>query len=180
VAVLGSYIVLAFAAAQFIAYFNWSNLGLILAINGADGLRAIGFTGIPLLLSFVLVAAFINLFIGSASAKWAVMAPVFVPMLMLTGYSPEVVQAAYRVGDSTTNIITPLMQYFPVIIAFAYRYDRRTGIGTLISMMLPYSIVFLIGWMAMFAAWLFLGLPFGPGAPVEYIPGGMLGPAPAP
>lgn len=180
VAVLGSYIVLAFAAAQFIAYFNWSNLGLILAINGASTLKAIGFTGIPLLLSFVAVSAFINLFIGSASAKWAIMAPVFVPMLMLTGYSPEVVQAAYRVGDSTTNIITPLMQYFPVVIAFAYRYDRRTGIGTLISMMLPYSIVFFIGWTLMLAAWLLFGLPLGPGAPVEYVPGGMLGPSPAP
>lgn len=180
VAVLGSYIVLAFAAAQFIAYFNWSNLGLILAINGASALKAIGFTGIPLLLSFVLVSAFINLFIGSSSAKWAIMAPVFVPMLMLTGYSPEVVQVSYRVGDSVTNIITPLMQYFPVIIAFAYRYDRRAGIGTLISMMLPYSIVFFIGWTLMLGAWLLFGLPLGPGAPVEYIPGGMLGPSPAP
>ena len=170
VAVLGSYIVLAFAAAQFVAYFGWSNLGLILAINGADGLRAIGFTGVPLLLSFIVVAAFINLFIGSASAKWAVMAPVFVPMLMLTGYSPELVQAAYRVGDSTTNIITPLMQYFPVIIAFAQKYDRRSGLGTLISSMLPYSIVFMIGWAILFTIWMVLGLPLGPGAPMEYVP----------
>ena len=170
VAVLGSYIVLAFAAAQFVAYFNWSNLGLILAVNGASGLKAAGFTGLPLLLSFVLVAAFINLFIGSASAKWAIMAPVFVPMLMLMGYSPEVVQTAYRVGDSTTNIITPLMQYFPVIIAFAQKYDRRTGIGTLISSMLPYSIVFLLGWMAMFAVWVVFDLPLGPGAPLTYTP----------
>jgi aminobenzoyl-glutamate transport protein len=170
VAVLGSYIVLAFFAAQFVAYFNWSNLGLILAIKGADGLRGIGFTGLPLLLSFVVVSAFINLFIGSASAKWAVMAPVFVPMLMLVGYSPEVVQAAYRVGDSTTNIITPLMQYFPVIIAFAQRYDRRSGIGTLISAMLPYSIVFMIGWLALFAVWAAVGLPMGPGAPMHYAP----------
>lgn len=180
VAVLGSYIVLVFFAAQFIAYFNWSNLGLIMAINGAAGLKAIGFTGLPLLLAFVVVAAFMNLFIGSASAKWAVMAPVFVPMFMLTGMSPEVVQVTYRVGDSVTNIITPLMQYFPVIIAFAYRYDRRAGIGTLISMMLPYSIVFFIGWIVMLAVWLLLGLPVGPGAPVEYVPGGVLEPTPAP
>ena len=170
VAVLGSYIVLAFAAAQFVAYFGWSNLGLILAINGADLLQSIGFTGVPLLLSFVVVAAFINLFIGSASAKWAVMAPVFVPMLMLTGYSPELVQAAYRVGDSTTNIITPLMQYFPVIIAFAQKYDRESGLGTLISAMLPYSVVFMIGWMLMFTVWMLAGLPLGPGAPMDYVP----------
>jgi aminobenzoyl-glutamate transport protein len=170
VAVLGSYIVLAFAAAQFIAYFNWSNLGLILAINGASALQTIGFTGLPLLVSFIIVAAFINLFIGSASAKWAVMAPVFVPMLMLTGFSPEVVQAAYRVGDSTTNIITPLMQYFPVIIAFARKYDRDSGIGTLISAMLPYSIVFMIGWIVLFALWTLLGLELGPGAPMHYVP----------
>jgi aminobenzoyl-glutamate transport protein len=170
VAVLGSYIVLAFAAAQFVAYFNWSNLGLIMAIKGAGGLKAAGFTGVPLLLAFILVAAFINLFIGSASAKWAVMAPVFVPMLMLMGFSPELTQAAYRVGDSSTNIITPLMQYFPVVIAFAQKYDREAGIGTLIAMMLPYSVVFLIGWSIFFAIWLITGLPLGPGAPLGYTP----------
>ncbi|MBM4182724.1 MAG: AbgT family transporter [Gemmatimonadetes bacterium] len=170
VSVLGSYIVLAFFAAQFIAYFNWSNVGLIIAINGAEGLQAIGLSGTPLLLGFILVTASINLFIGSASAKWAIMAPVFVPMLMLLGYSPELVQAAYRVGDSSTNIITPLMQYFPVIIAFAQKWDRRSGIGTLISAMLPYSVVFLIGWGLMFTVWVTLGLPLGPGAPLEYTP----------
>ena len=172
VAVLGSYIVLAFAAAQFVAYFGWSNLGLIMAIQGADTLQAIGFTGLPLLLAFVVVSAFINLFIGSASAKWAVMAPVFVPMLMLTGYSPEMTQAAYRVGDSTTNIITPLMQYFPVIIAFAQRWDRKSGLGTLISSMLPYSVIFMIGWMILFSIWVLFGFPLGPGAPLDYVPGG--------
>ncbi len=169
VAVLGSYIVLAFMAAQFIAYFNWSNLGLILAVKGAGTLKAAGFTGLPLLAGFVFVTAFINLFIGSASAKWAVMAPVFVPMLMLMGYSPETVQAAYRVGDSTTNIITPLMQYFPVIIAFAQKYDRESGLGTLISAMLPYSVIFLLGWLVLFALWVGFGLPLGPGAPMHYV-----------
>lgn len=168
VAVLGSYIVLAFAAAQFVAYFNWSNLGLILAINGADTLKAAGFSGLPLLISFILVAAFMNLFIGSASAKWAVMAPVFVPMLMLMGYSPELTQLAYRVGDSTTNIITPLLPYFPVVIAFAQKYDRKSGLGTLISTMLPYSVAFTIAWILMFAAWLLFDLPLGPGAPLHY------------
>jgi aminobenzoyl-glutamate transport protein len=179
VAVLGSYIVLAFAAAQFIAYFNWSNLGVILAIQGASGLKAIGFTGVPLMLGFVVVAMSINLLIASASAKWAVMAPVFVPMFMLTGVSPEVAQATYRVGDSVTNIITPLMAYFPVIYTFALRYDRRAGIGTLISMMLPYSVVFFIGWLLFLAVWLFAGWPLGPGAPTEYVPGGLI-PRPTP
>ncbi|HUF27063.1 MAG TPA: AbgT family transporter [Gemmatimonadaceae bacterium] len=170
VAMLGAYIVLAFMAAQFVAYFNWSNLGIILAIKGAGTLQAIGFTGIPLLLSFVIVSGFINLFIGSASAKWAVMAPVFVPMLMLMGYSPEVVQASYRIGDSSTNIITPLLPYFPVIIAFAQKYDRRAGIGTLISAMLPYSIAFMLAWLILLTLWMLSGLPLGPAAPMEYVP----------
>ncbi|MEX2181333.1 MAG: AbgT family transporter [Gemmatimonadaceae bacterium] len=168
VAVLGSYIVLAFAAAQFVAYFNWSNLGLILAIQGADGLKAVGFTGIPLLLAFIVVSAFINLFMGSASAKWAVMAPVFVPMLMLMGFAPEVTQGAYRIGDSTTNIIAPLMQYFPLIIAFAQKYQKDAGIGTVVAMMLPYSIALMLIWSAFFALWLLSGVPLGPGAPLIY------------
>lgn len=168
VAVLGSYIVLAFAAAQFVAYFNWSNLGLILAVEGASTLKAAGLEGIPLLIGFIVVSAFINLFMGSASAKWAVMAPVFVPMLMLMGFAPEVTQVAYRVGDSTTNIITPLMQYFPVIIAFAQKYQKDAGIGTIVAMMLPYSIALLIVWSAFFAIWLLTGAPIGPGTPIAY------------
>jgi aminobenzoyl-glutamate transport protein len=112
----------------------------------------------------------INVFIGSSSAKWALMAPVFVPMLMLMGYSPETVQAAYRVGDSTTNVITPLMQYFPVILAFALKYNRKAGIGTLISAMLPYSIFFFIAWVLMFSVWITFDLPLGPGAPLRYLP----------
>jgi aminobenzoyl-glutamate transport protein len=170
VAVLGSYIVLAFFAAQFINYFNWSNVGLILAISGANFLNALSLEGIPLLIAFVFVAAFVDLFIGSASAKWAFMAPIFVPMLMLVGHSPEVVQLAYRVGDSTSNMVTPLMPYFPVILAFAQRYDRRAGIGTLVSAMLPYWVVFMIGWIVMMSLWLGLGLPIGPGAPLRYVP----------
>lgn len=168
VGVLGSYIVLAFAAAQFVAYFNWSNLGLILAVEGAGTLRAVGLEGVPLLLGFILVSAFINLFMGSASAKWAVMAPVFVPMLMLMGFAPEVTQAAYRVGDSVTNIITPLMQYFPVIIAFAQKYQRDAGIGTIVAMMLPYSVALLVVWSLFFAGWMLVGAPIGPGTPIAY------------
>ncbi|ABR46386.1 AbgT putative transporter [Alkaliphilus metalliredigens QYMF] len=161
---MGGYLVLAFVASQFVAYFGWSNLGTILAVKGADVLEATGMTGIPMLIGFILVAGFINLFIGSASAKWAIMAPVFVPMLMRVGYTPEFTQLAYRIGDSTTNIITPLMSYFAVIIAFAQKYDKKTGIGTLISTMIPYSLMFLAAWIILFVIWFAFGLPLGPGA----------------
>ncbi|MEO0835491.1 MAG: AbgT family transporter [Cyanobacteria bacterium J06642_3] len=163
---MGYYIALAFITAQFLAYFKWSNLGIILAIQGANFLQSTGFTGLPLLVTFILVSAFINLFIGSASAKWNLIAPVFVPMLMLVGYSPEFTQLAYRIGDSTTNIITPLMPYFPVVVAMGCKYDKNLGIGTFISMMLPYSIAFLIGWTIFFMIWFSLGIPLGPGASV--------------
>lgn len=164
---LGYYIALAFIAAQFIAYFNWSNLGVITAVNGANFLRATGITGPPILVLFILLTVFLDLFVGSASAKWAVMAPVFVPMLMLIGYSPELTQAIYRIGDSTTNIITPLMPYFPIVVAFGQKYDKNLGIGTLISLMLPYSLSFLICWTVLFFIWLFFGIPLGPGAPMR-------------
>jgi aminobenzoyl-glutamate transport protein len=167
---MGAYIVLAFVAAHFIAFFNWSNLGLILAITGADGLQTVGFTGIPLIVSFVLVSAFINLFIGSASAKWAIMAPVFVPMLMFLGYSPELTQAAYRIGDSFTNILTPLLPYYPLVIIFAQKYEKDIGLGTLISAMLPYSVVFALTAIPMLVLWVVLGIPLGPEAPLEYLP----------
>ena len=161
---MGGYLVLAFVASQFVAYFSHTNLGIILAVSGANFLQAIGFTGLPLVLAFIVVAAFINLFIGSASAKWAIMAPIFVPMLIRLGITPEFTQLAYRIGDSSTNIISPLMSYFAVIITFAQKYDEDTGIGTLISMMLPYSIIFLVGWTIMMALWYFTGLPIGPDA----------------
>ena len=128
---LGSYIVLVFFAAQFVAFFNWTNLGMIVAVEGANLLKSSGLGPIPLLIAFIIISAFINLFIGSASAKWAVMAPVFVPMFMLLSYSPEVIQVAYRVGDSVTNIISPMMSYFALIIAFVGKYDKEAGIGTL-------------------------------------------------
>jgi aminobenzoyl-glutamate transport protein len=167
---MGGYIVLAFAAALFVAFFNWSNLGVILAVSGAKSLEAIGFTGIPLVVTFIIVASLINIFIGSASAKWAILAPIFVPMLMLIGYSPELTQAAYRIGDSYTNIITPLLPYFPLIIVFAQKYDKNTGIGTIIAAMLPYSIIFAIVRIPMIILWLMMEWPLGPGAPVYYQP----------
>ncbi len=165
---LGGYLVLCFFAAQFVAFFNWTQLGLVFAVNGARGLEALGLPAIPLFVSFILLTAAVNLFMGSASAKWALMAPVFVPMFMLVGYSPELTQVAYRVGDSVTNIISPMMSYFALIIAFFQRYEPRAGIGTLVATMLPYSLVFFVGWSALFAVWLAVGLPIGPGAPLDY------------
>ncbi len=163
---LASYIVLVFFAAQFVYFFKYSNLGLIFAINGADFLSHIGLTGIPLILAFVLLSAFINLFMGSASAKWAIMAPVFIPMFMILGYHPALTQAAFRIGDSVTNLITPMMSYFALIVAFAQKYDDNYGMGTIISTMLPYTIVLTIFWTLLLMAWMLLGLPLGPGSPL--------------
>ncbi|MBC2399819.1 AbgT family transporter [Clostridium tetanomorphum] len=164
---MGGYLVLVFVASQFVAYFGHTNLGTILAVKGAGFLESTGLTGIPLIILFVILAAFINLFMGSASAKWAIMAPVFVPMFMHIGFSPEFTQAAYRVGDSCTNIITPLMSYFALIVSFAEKYDEDTGIGTLISTMLPYSLLFLVGWSVLLILWYSMSLPLGPGAPIH-------------
>ena len=165
---LGTYIVLVFFAAQFVAYFNWTNLGLIFAIKGAEAITAIGMGRIPLMISLVLISALINLVIGSASAKWAIMAPVFIPMFMLLGYSPEFTQMAYRIGDSVTNIIAPMMSYFALIVAFMEKYDKRAGIGTIIATMLPYSVAFLIFWLMLMIFWILTGLPIGPGAELFY------------
>lgn len=161
---MGAYLVLIFFASQFVKYFNYTNLGTIISVKGADLLQSIGFTGLPLIIAFVILSAFLNLFMGSASGKWGIMAPIFVPMMMRLNLSPELTQAAYRIGDSITNIITPLMSYFAMIVMFAQKYDEESGLGTLISTMLPYSIVFLIGWTALMAVWYLLDLPLGPGA----------------
>jgi aminobenzoyl-glutamate transport protein len=169
---LGGYMVLVFFAAQFVAFFNWTNLGLIMAVEGAQFLKTAGLHQVPLMLAFILLSATINLVMGSASAKWALMAPVFVPMFMLLGYPPEVTQTAYRVGDSVTNVISPMMSYFALIIAFVQRYVPKAGIGTLVSLMLPYSLTFLVGWSLLFIVWLLLGWPVGPGAPTSLAVGG--------
>lgn len=171
ISTMGSYIVMAFFAAQFLAYFNWTNLGTVLAVKGAGFIKELDLQDSPMLLMVALVGftASVNLVIGSASAKWALLAPIFVPMFMLLGYSPELVQATYRVGDSCTNIITPLNQYFPLILGFALRYEPKTGIGTMLAMMTPYSIAFLISWTLMLVGWIALGLPVGPGAGL-YLP----------
>lgn len=167
-ATMGMFIVLAFTAGQFVVYFSESNMGLVLGVYGAEFLDTINLSGIPLIITFVFVVGFLNLFIGSATAKWAMIAPIFVPMMMQLGYSPELTQMAYRIADSTTNIITPLMTYFALIIAFAQKYDKKMGIGTLISVMLPYSIAFLISWTIMLIVWMLLGIDLGPGAPILY------------
>ncbi|WP_139994287.1 AbgT family transporter, partial [Kurthia sp. Dielmo] len=163
IADMAPFIVLAFVASQMIAYFNWSNIGSIMAIKGAELLQALNFTGLPMIIGFIIICAFVNLLIASASAKWALLAPIFVPMFMYLGYSPAVTQAAYRVGDSITNPITPMLAYFAILLAFARRYDKNIGIGTLISALLPYSIVFAIGWVILFAIWFLFDLPLGPG-----------------
>jgi aminobenzoyl-glutamate transport protein len=168
---LSLYMVLIFFASQFVAYFNETNLGLIVAVKGATLLNQSGLQSIPLVIAFVLIAGFLNLFMGSASAKWALMAPVFIPMFMLldTPLSPEFTQVAYRIGDSTTNIIAPMMSYFALIVAFVERYDEKAGIGTVIATMLPYTVVFLLVWIALLVIWMTFGWPVGPGAPI-YLP----------
>lgn len=167
---MGMYIVIAFVAAQFVAYFNWSHLGSVLAVKGSDALNAIGFTGGPLLVAFIIVSSMVNLVMGSASAKWALLAPIFVPMLMLMGYSPETTQAAYRIGDSYSNILTPLLPYFPLVIVFAQKYVKEVGIGTLISMMIPYAIAFAVVRIPMLLVWIWAGLPLGIEGPIYYHP----------
>ncbi len=165
---MGYYLVLAFMAAHFVAMFEWSNLGLISAVHGAAAIQSTGLP-LPLVLGLmVLFAAFLNLFIGSASAKWALLAPILVPMLMLLGISPEGATAAYRVGDSATNIITPLMVYFPLILVFAQRWQKDFGLGSLTAMMLPYSVWLLISGVLLIIGWFYLGIPLGPDAPVSY------------
>ncbi|MDP1581463.1 MAG: AbgT family transporter [Candidatus Didemnitutus sp.] len=165
---MASFIVLAFFAAQFISYFNWTNLGIITAVSGAGFIQKLGLQDMPILLmiAVLIFASIVNILISSASAKWALLAPVFVPMFMILGYSPELVQGAFRVGDSVTNIITPLMSYFPLILTFIHKYDPKAGIGTLIATMLPYSIAFMVVWTLVLIGWITFGLPMGPGAPL--------------
>lgn len=168
---LGLYITLIFFAAQFVAFFKWTNLGTVLAVKGAATLQALGLTGPEVFIFFILMCGIVNLSLGSASAQWAVTAPIFVPMLMLIGFAPEVIQAAYRIGDSVTNVIAPMMSYFGLILAMAARYQKNLGMGTLIAMMLPYTMVFILGWTVLFYVWVFLlGMPVGPGAATYYQP----------
>jgi aminobenzoyl-glutamate transport protein len=165
---VAAYIVLVFFAAQFVAYFNWTKLGLIIAVEGANFLSHLGVGLIPLMIMFIILSGIINLFMGSASAKWALMAPIFVPMFMLLGYSPELTQAGFRIGDSITNTISPMMSFFALIIVYFEKYDAKTGIGTIVSIMLPYSIIFFIFWTLLLIIWLWFGIPLGPDASLIY------------
>lgn len=165
---MGYYIVLAFFAALFIAAFNQSNLGALMAVKGANFLQWLNLPVQVTIIGIIFLTGLLNLVIGSASAKWALLAPIFVPLLMQLGLSPELAQAAYRIGDSTTNIVTPLMPYFPLVVVFAQRYVKGTGIGTLISTMLPYTVVFMIFWIIFLIAYWALGIPLGLQAPYTY------------
>jgi aminobenzoyl-glutamate transport protein len=171
---MAPYIVFALFAAHFVAMFNWSRLGPIAAINGAEALKGLALPAPVLLVSVLLFSSFLDLFIGSASAKWSALSPVVVPMFMLLGISPEMTQAAYRMGDSFTNIMTPLMSYFPLVLAFARRWDGRFGVGSLLSLMLPYALLFAAAGIVMTVGWVYFDLPLGPGASVHYTPPGAL------
>ena len=160
-ATMGYYLTMIFFCAQFTAAFGRSNLGALLAVKGADFLKALGLPGTITIVGIIALSALVNLLVGSASGKWALLAPIFVPILMQVGLSPELTQAAYRVGDSTTNIVTPLMPYFPLVVAFCQRWVKKTGIGTVTSLMLPYSVTLLITWTLFLIIYWMVGLPLG-------------------
>jgi len=165
---MGYYIVMAFFAAQFIYAFAQSNLGALLAIKGANALQAMGLPIAVTLVGMVLLSGTVNLVVGSASAKWALIGAIMVPMLMQLGVSPDLTQAAYRVGDSSTNIITPLLPYFPLIVVFCQRYVKSAGIGTLLALMLPYSITLMVTWTIFLLGFWAFGIPLGFGASFAY------------
>lgn len=160
---MGGYVFMCFFIAQFTSFFSLSNLGTVLAVKGAEWLSSMNFTGIPLFIGLIFVSCIINLFIGSASAKWAILAPVFIPLMMLLGYDPAVTQVAYRIGDSLTNPLSPLFTYMPIVIGYAHKYDKSVGIGTVIANMIPFSLSFAIFWIAQLVIWILLDLPLGPG-----------------
>jgi p-aminobenzoyl-glutamate transporter AbgT len=166
---MGYYIVMAFFCALFIDAFSKSGIGLLVALKGANFLYALNLPGQVTIVGIILLSATVNLLVGSASAKWALIAPIFVPMLMQLGISPDLTQAAYRVGDSVSNILTPLLPYFPLVVVFCQRYVKKTGIGTLISMMLPFSIIFLVTWTAFLLIYWAIGIPLSFEASYEYI-----------
>lgn len=165
---LAGYLVLVFFAAQFVEYFRESNLGMITAVKGAQALKAANVNKYVLIILFVIFAASLNMLMGSASAKWALLAPVFIPIFMFMDLSPELSQVVFRIGDSVTNIISPMMSFFALIIAYFQKYDKESGIGTIISTMLPYSIIFFIVWTALLLIWIKFNIPLGPGAGLIY------------
>ena len=167
---MGSYMVMAFFCAMFIKAFSDSNIGTLFALMGADGLKALELPGQATIIGMIVLTAVVNLLIGSASAKWALLSPIMVPMLMAVGISPELTQAAFRIGDSCPNIITPLMVFFPLIVIYCQRYVKGAGVGTLVSMMMPYSIAFFVAWSILLLVWWGVGLPLGIAAPYTWSP----------
>lgn len=165
---LAGFMVLIFFAAQFTNLFTMSNLGTILSCVGANFLESIGFTGLPLVICLIILTALVNLLVAVDSAKWVMMAPIFVPMFMRLGLAPELTQIAYRIGDSCTNIIAPTMPFFVLTVSLFQKYDKKAGIGSVVATMLPYTIGFLVGWTLLFCIWYLLGLPLGPGAQIFY------------
>lgn len=163
---MGNYVFMCFFISIFTNFFSVSKLGTVLAIKGANLLSTIGFTGIPLLLGLIVLSCIVNIFIGSASAKWAILAPVFIPMMMLMGFDPAITQVVYRIGDSITNPLSPLFTYLPVILGFAHKYDEKVGLGTVIANMLPFSVTFAIAWILQVVIWVLLNLPLGPGGAI--------------
>ncbi|MFN3195046.1 MAG: AbgT family transporter [Chlorobiota bacterium] len=161
---MASYIVIAFAAGQFLHYFSWSDLDIVIAVNGAEFISNLGLSGLPLLVCFLIFSMLLNLSISSASAKWAILAPVFVPMLMILGITPEGTQLIYRIGDSTTNMITPLLPYFPLLIVFAQKFKKDITMGELISSLLPFSVALFLSWTLLLVVWYLFELPIGPNA----------------
>lgn len=161
-------LVLFFVVAQFIAWFEASNLGIWISIQGSDLLQTWNLPTPVLFAGFVLMVAFLNMMITSGSAQWALMAPIVVPMMMYIGISPEVTQMLYRIGDSTTSIVTPMNPYFAMAFAFLLRYYKKAGLGTVMAMTIPYCVTMMAGWFLLFLGWWALGIPLGPGAPMEY------------
>jgi aminobenzoyl-glutamate transport protein len=160
---IAPFIVLCFFAGQFTAWFSKSNIGIIFAINGASFLSHIGLSGLPLMICLILLTIVLDVFLPSANAKWAILAPVLVPMFMLLGYHPALTQMVYRIGDSIVNSITPLMAFFALLLGLAKQYDKKAGIGTVMSLLMPYTLFYGLAWTGLFIIWFLLKLPLGPG-----------------
>ena len=163
---IASFIVLCFFAGQFTAWFGKSNVGIIFSIEGANFLKSIGFSGLPLMIVLALITILLDIFVPSANAKWAILAPVLVPMFMMLGYHPALTQMVYRMGDSIVNSLTPLMPFFALLLGLAQQYDKKAGIGTVMSLLMPYTLAYFIGWVFLFIVWFLFKLPMGPGGPL--------------
>ena len=171
---MGAFVVFCFFCGQFQALFSWAHLGTLLAIGGADFLKNVGFTGLPMCVLFVLITSLVNIFMSSGSAKWAIFAPIFIPMFMLLGYHPGFTQLLYRLGDSPTNCFTPMNPYLWMILSVAQeKYMPKAAIGTLVSNLIPIAVCLQIVWIIFLIVWMTLGLPIGPGVEMA-LPAGVL------